>query len=241
MIKEAAIGDALVRTGLIDSSGLSRAREVQEQKGVSLGKALAALGLADEEAVSAAIAKKLQLELLDTELPEVVPEVAALLPIEFCCKRMVAPLSLVGNSLRLALADPLDYSTIQDVEFRTNKQVVAVVACQSLIQTLLNRIYPPEDRSQQNLLAVAHPAGEVEAVGETDYEVVDPAKLTNDVKLPPVVRLANLILSCAAKAGASDIHLEPKENHLQVRQRVDGLLRDVLKVPRSLKIRRFPD
>src|SRR5205807_5962007 len=86
---------------------------------------------------------------------------------------------------------------------------------------------------QQTILSTAKPAGEVEAVSEAEFELADPARLAKDTKMPPVVRLVNLILSGAAKEGASDIHLEPKETHMQVRQRVDGLLHDVMKIPKD--------
>ena len=84
------------------------------------------------------------------------------------------------------------------------------------------------------MLADVEPAGEVEA-GERELDVVDPAMLAKDTNLPPIVRLVNLILSDAANAGASDIHIEPQESVLQVRQRVDGLLREVLTVPAHLQ------
>src|SRR5712692_7905544 len=100
--------------------------------------ALRTPGLAVEQGTAAAIAKSLQLEWLSGELPEVPPEVAALLPDDFCRKRMVAPLSLQGKTLRLALTDPMDYSTTQDVEFRTGKRVVGVMASSTSIQTLLD-------------------------------------------------------------------------------------------------------
>jgi type IV pilus assembly protein PilB len=70
----------------------------------------------------------------------------------------------------------------------------------------------------------------VEALEDAEFEVVDPAKLAKDTKMPPVIRLVNLLLSGAAQGGASDIHMEPKETHLQVRYRVDGLLHDVMKI-----------
>jgi type IV pilus assembly protein PilB len=233
MAKETAIGDLLVREGIIDPSGLSRARETQEKFGISLGKALATLGLADEQAIVVAIAKILRLESLDTDLLEVAAEVAGLLPSDFCRKRVVAPLSLQGNALRLALADPIDYSTIQDVEFRTGKRVVAVVSSQTRIQSLIHQIFGEEAPGHLSALGPADVQGEVETVGDSEIEVLDPAKLAKDTQMPPVVRLVNLILSGAAKAGASDIHMEPKESHLQVRYRVDGLLREVIKVPRN--------
>lgn len=233
MAKESVIGDLLVRAGIIDSSALSLALEAQKKEGVSLSRALETLGLADEQGIAAAIAKSMHLEALNGELPEVPAEVAALLPSDFCRKRMVAPLSLLGKTLRLALADPTDYSTTQDVEFRTGKRVAAVVAGQTQIQSLILQIYPEETPAPSDALGAVDVQGEVERVGHSEIEVVDPAKLAKDTEMPPVVRLVNLILSGAAKNGASDIHMEPKENFLQVRYRVDGLLREIIKVPKN--------
>src|ERR1700730_297922 len=229
MSKVALIGDHLVRTGLIDSSGLSRGREAQQKQGISLGKALASLGLADEEAVSAAIAQSLHLELLTGDKIDVPPEITALLPGDFCHKRLVAPLGLEGHALRVAFVDPMDFATTQDVEFRTGKRVVAVVASQSSIFRLLDQLYPADSPR----LTAAAPQGEVEELEDSEIEVVDPAKLAKDSQIPPVIRLVNLLLSSAAQQGASDIHMEPKGTHLQVRFRVDGLLRDFIKVPKK--------
>src|ERR1700680_2691543 len=141
MEKESMIGNLLVRAGLIDSAGLSRAKEAQDKSGISLSKALATLGLAYEQSVTAAIAKSLHLESLGAELPDISEEVAAVLPADFCRKHVVVPLSLQGKTLRLALADPMDLATTQDAEFRTGKRVVAVVAGPTSIQTLLDKIY----------------------------------------------------------------------------------------------------
>ncbi len=232
-VRETAIGDLLVRSGIIDAAGLTRAREAQEKNGISLSKALATLGLANEQGMVAAIATGMRLEELGPELPEVPPEVAGLLPSDFCRKRSVVPLSLQGKILRLVLADPMDYSTIQDAEFRSGKRVLAVVGGHSQIQSLIQLIYPEKAPSSLDSLGNTDAQGEVETVGDLEIEVIDPAKLAKDTQMPPVVRLVNLILSGAAKNGASDIHMEPKENFLQVRYRVDGLLREVMKVPRN--------
>ena len=232
MVSEQLIGDLLIRAGLIDTSALSRAREEQQKCGISLALALANLGLADERGIAVAIAKSLQLESLSAELPEVPPDVSALLPADFCRKRQIVPLSLTGKVLRLAVIDPMDYATTQDAEFRSGKRVTAVVASEASVRALLDRVYPVQEEADQ-VLSASGLEGEVESVVDTEFEVVDPAKLAKDTKMPPVVRLVNLILSGAAKEGASDIHMEPKDSHLQVRYRVDGLLRDVIKVPKN--------
>ena len=232
-VKETAIGDLLVRSGLVDAAGLARARQAQEKNGLPLSATLATLGLADEQGIIAAIASSMRLEALGPELPVVEADVAALLPSDFCRKRAVVPLRLQGRILRLALVDPMDYSTIQDAEFRSGKRVLAVVASHSQIRALIQQIYPEEVPTPLDTLGGADAQGEVETVGDAEIEVIDPAKLAKDTKMPPVVRLVNLILSGAAKNGASDIHMEPKENFLQVRYRVDGLLREIIKVPKN--------
>ena len=232
-VNETAIGDLLVRSGIIDATGLARAREAQEKNGVSLSKALATLGLADEQGIVGAIAQMMRLEALDPKLLEIPAEIAALLPSDFCRKRTVVPLSLQGKILRLVIADPTDYPTIQDAEFRSGKRILAVVGSHAQIHNLIRQTYAEEPPANLDALGAVAAQGEVETVTDSEIEVVDPAKLAKDTKMPPVVRLVNLILSGAAKIGASDIHMEPKENFLQVRYRVDGLLREVIKVPKN--------
>jgi hypothetical protein len=123
VIKSSMVGELLIRAGIIDSFGLARALEIQSKGNVSLGRALADLGLADENAVSAAIAQGLQLECLGAELPEIAPELDSLLPMKFCQKHFVVPLGLKGNSLRLGMADPLDYPTIRDEIISKEKSI----------------------------------------------------------------------------------------------------------------------
>jgi type IV pilus assembly protein PilB len=233
MTKYSKVGNFLISERLIDAAALDRGLEAHLRTGVSLGKALADLGLADEGVVAAAIAKLLHIELL-TELPDAPPEVRALLPVAFCRKHLVTPLSLNGKTLRLAMADPADQATIQDVMSRCSKQVAPVVATQTSIVALLNDAGADAAESQLAYERLTgNPEGQVEAVDETD--VVNEAELVQETNLTPVVRLVNLILSGAAKEGASDIHIEPKEKFVQVRQRVDGLLEDVFKIPKNLQ------
>jgi type IV pilus assembly protein PilB len=231
------VGDLLLKSGLVDSAGLARALEVQRREQVSLGNALARLNLADEEAVAAAIARGLHLDYLGAETPATAPEVLGLLASEFCCNRLVIPLRLKGNSLSLVMADPLAYHTVQDVEFLTGKRVTPVVASQTSVQRFLEQFYRPELELPHTyeMLEGVIPEGEVEVHPEEDDELVDSAKLAQDTKQPPVVKLVNLILSNAAKEGASDIHFERYEHYVQVRFRVDGLLHDVLRIPKALQ------
>jgi type IV pilus assembly protein PilB len=234
------VGDLLIREGVIDKRGLARGMEACAANGSTLGRALSTLGLADESVVSATIASALHLEHLDGELPAVGDNISALLTPEFCRKRRVVPLGFDGAVLRLAVSDPMDDSVLQDARFRTGRDTVAVVVTQTWLERLCRKVYPvPKTETAAStpydMLGKENPAGEMESSNEREYELVDPAKLEKGTQLPPIVRLVNLILSDAASAGASDVHVEPQEGEVHVRQRVDGLLRDVLTIPQHLQ------
>src|SRR5262245_61456416 len=133
------VGDALIRAGLVDAAGLARGLEAQTRQSTTLGRALADLGLADEAAVASAMASALRLEFLDGEFPLVEESVGAMLPATFCQKRNIAPLSLSGNSLRVAMSNPSDYSALQDAAFRTGKTAVAVVVTQTWLERFFQK------------------------------------------------------------------------------------------------------
>jgi len=233
-------GDLLIKKGLVDAAGLARAIEAQASQPATLGRTLARLGLAAESAVAAELASALHLGFLqyvEDQPPQISEKALATLPEEFCKKRGVLPLAIEGNVLTVAIVDPLDDSAIQDVKFRTGKKITAVVMTQTGFEQLCAHLHP-EDHSAgaYDMLATAKPSGEVEQLSADDeFELIDPATLAKDTKLPPIIRLVNLILSDAASAGASDVHVEPQEKSLQVRQRVDGMLRDVLTIPHHLQ------
>lgn len=240
-MKRPVIQEILKSSGLVDENGLAKALEVQGRDGGSIGRIVADLGLASEDDVARTVAKGLGLEFVNLGETGPPAESDRCLPAAFCRQRKVLPLGAQGRSLRLAMADPLDHSTIQDVEFKTSKWIVAVVASETAIMDMLNDLFPEEIKEaesarQFDLMASVTPEGELEASRDENYEVLDPAELAKDVQLPPIVRLVNLILTDAAKSGASDIHIEPQEEALLVRQRVDGMLRDVLKIPKHLQL-----
>jgi type IV pilus assembly protein PilB len=228
----------LIRKGLVDAAGIARAVAAQAAQPSTLGRALARLGIVNESVVAVETAGALHLaflEYVDNQPLQVSEKAAAALPPEFCKKRGVLPLAIEGNVLEVAVIDPLDDSALQDVKFRTGMKITAVVMTQSGFEQLFAKVHPEDRTVAYDMLATAVPSGEVELTDDEEYELVDPAMLAKDVKLPPIIRLVNLILSDAASAGASDVHVEPQEKCLQVRQRVDGMLRDVLTIPHHLQ------
>ncbi|HEY3064479.1 MAG TPA: type II/IV secretion system protein [Methylomirabilota bacterium] len=230
-MKPRKLGEILIELGLINAEGLKRALEVQAREGGTLTRVVSGLGLVDEKAVSSAIADWFDFECLE-RLP-VAPETARLIPPEFCEKRLIAAVGVQNRTLRLAMVDPFDMPTIQDVEFMTNMRVVPVVSTESAIREVLNRLHGGAAAEVAELLGDMNVEAEVEAVADEDDAL--PQQLEKDGHLPQTVRLVTSLLANAVKEGASDIHLEPQERGLQVRYRVDGLLQDTLMVPRPLQ------
>src|SRR5437867_8181316 len=178
-MKQPVIQDILARSGLVDAPGLDRALEIQARDGGTLGRIIADLGLSSEDAVAQAIATGLGLDYLNLDETEPPAESDLCLPPEFCRRRRVLPLGVKGRSLRLAMSDPLDLGTLQDVEFRTSRRVAAVMAAESAILRMLKRLYPELEQGGMpfDLIPTVNPEGELEGSGEDDYEVVDPAEL----------------------------------------------------------------
>src|SRR5882672_291149 len=214
------VGDLLIKKGLVDAAGMARAVEAQAAQPSTLGRALERLGLVDESVVAAETASALHLGFLQyvaDQPPQVSAQALAALPEEFCKKRGVLPLAMEGNVLTVAVVDPLDDSAIQDVKFCSGRKVTVVVMTQSGFEQLCAHVHPEERAgAAYDMLTTTNPSGEVEHLAEDEFELVDPATLAKDVKLPPIIRLVNLILSDAASAGASDVHIEPQEKSLQV-------------------------
>jgi type IV pilus assembly protein PilB len=233
-VKSRKIGEILIELGVLDDASLARALEIQGRDGGTLGRIVSGLGVADEETITHAIADRYHLECVAT--PDVMPAVAPLLTADFCRKRFVAPMRTEHRSLVLAMADPLDFVTIQDVEFRTSFTVVPAVASESVITTMLARLYSPSETVDDvvQMIGDAGLTAEVEAV-EDEEEDGNVIKLAKDSEQPQTVRLVNGILAGAVKDGASDIHLEPCERGVQVRYRIDGLLQNVMQIPRHLQ------
>jgi type IV pilus assembly protein PilB len=228
------IRDLLLRSGVVSPEALDRAAGLQTGTSISLVQALVSIGVVTEDVLIAAIAKSLNLEYLKAPMLAVSSEAVALLPAEFCRQRKIAPLAISGRTLRIAMANPLDYFTIQDVEFRTRMQVTSVVAKESAVEDLLNKIYGVAAMANQlddgatMLLAGGKPA-------EDELDLADEQALASDAHLAPVVRIVNQFLGRAVKAGASDIHVEPQEQFLLVRDRVDGNLQDLVRIPKGMQ------
>ena len=225
------IGEVLVAQGLLSDDQLAGLLQQQQATPVGaprkrLGRLVIETGLATEMEVAQALAEALTLRLVDLGRTIVHPEAVKLLNRAVAERTGVLVLSTErgGARITVATADPTNVMALDDVKLYTGAtEVVVLVATESQVRDHLARAWSlSEDSSDVHTLFEG--LGEDEAPDDVPLQGVEAA---------PVVRLVDVVLADAVRARASDIHVEPQAGELRIRYRVDGLLRDVMTVPRS--------
>ena len=222
------LGEVLVAGGVITEDDLHLCLAEQamlpREARRRLGSLIVEKGLATERDIAAGLARALGLEMVDISHVAVAPATARLLPRAVSERYGVLGIEHNDGRLTLAMADPTDVVALDDVRLYTNaRSIVPVVATETAIRDYLARAWSLEEDASD--VAVMF-----DAMGGDEALADDGA---SDTESTPVVRLVNVVLSDAVRARASDIHLQPESDGLRVRYRVDGLLRDVMTVPKS--------
>ncbi|MFD0739088.1 type II secretion system ATPase GspE [Lysobacter koreensis] len=209
------IVDALLAKGRLKEPDLVRARRLQDDAGGSLLSLLARLGLVSERDHAETVAEVLSLPLVSAkDAPELPPEGVALTP-KFMKQFHVCPLAETDAAVDVLVADPQDSYTLDAVRLATGREVRAHVALRSEIDDLVERWYGQGRSAMGAIVETAEGEG-------SDLEDVE--HLRDLASEAPVIRLVNLVIQRAVELRASDIHIEPFENRLKVRYRVDGVL-----------------
>jgi type IV pilus assembly protein PilB len=233
----ARLGEILVKEKLISQDQLKQALAHQKKNGGRLGAALVKLGLISDEEITGVLSRQYGVPAINLSYYEVDPAVIKLVPQETAVRYQVVPLSRVGSTLTIAMADPTNVFAMDDIKFMTGLKVEPVVASENAIVEAIDKFYGAAARSEQDLEKVMAEIGE----GVDEVEVAEEeseaslAELEHAAEEAPVIKLVNLILSEALNRGASDIHIEPYEKEYRVRYRVDGILHNIMNPPLKLR------
>ena len=235
------LGDLLVRENLISRQQLRQALEYQKVHGGRLGYCLIRLGWVTGEDISAILCRQFGLPSINLPFFKVDPSVVNLIPPATARKYQVLPLSREGTTLTVATIDPTDVLAMDDLQFMTGFTIEPVVAAESAIRGAIRKHYGAGRTLElKEGGAGASVEGGPAVVREPGRHSSPEGRIATEdlgqaAREAPVVKLVNRILSSALKQGASDIHIEPYEQELRVRFRIDGLLRTVMTPPLSQK------
>ena len=234
-MKYIRLGDLLVKSGTITQEQLNEALALQSGSGERLGTVLQRHGFITEKQLIDTLMDQLGVEFIDLNSFSIPPEMAQVLPKSVAKKYMVVPVRVTRADIHVAMADPLNFVAVEEVRTVTRRRVIPLIATASSVERAVQNLYSNQgamqaiEDMQRDLLgsqygaSVTTPANQSVAV---DGDESDAA---------PAIRLVNSIIDRACTEGASDIHMEPGEDSMTIRMRIDGALRPIIPVPRELQ------
>ena len=216
--------EILVNKGIISQEQLTEATRVAGDSGKKLHEEILRLGYAPPTRVMKALAKANRMAFTDLEGMTVPDEVIDLVPESVARENTILPLREEGTMLQVATSDPTDIDTQEKLRFILNREVEMTLAMRDQIVESINRYYGSGDgESADSMLTQEFTDTEIDFT-ETTVEQEAALKQDEDESSAPVVKLVNLIITEAVTLKASDIHIEPFENEIRVRYRIDGRL-----------------
>ncbi|MEE9553670.1 MAG: GspE/PulE family protein [candidate division Zixibacteria bacterium] len=222
------IGELLVEGGAITDEQLKAALQRQKKTGQRIGDVLISQKVLTEDQLMVAIAKRLEIPFVDLDDMLIDREVVELIPAEMARKHLFIPVFRIENSLSVAIYDPLDFIALDEISYYTKLNIKRVVALKSKIEAAIDKFYSIDDAVDKVVEGIKDDevALTVEDINYDSADIIDGNM--------PVVKLVNMIIARGVALKASDMHLEPDENGLRVRFRINGLMKDISVLPRSL-------
>lgn len=229
------LGEILIETGLITEDQLNQALTAQKTKKQKLGKILVELGFVTNDQIAEALAEKLNLQIIHCADHKIPDELKKIIPKDFAKDNLVFPVGKKDNTLILAMADPLDYKTIDAISFKKRIRVLPVISYDWAILKAIEDNYAEDENVFDVFSANTTADKEVQFIEEKESASdVNLEALYTKSKAPPIVKLVAMIIAEAVKAKTSDIHIEPQERYVKVRFRIDGELRNIFKYDKNI-------
>ena len=234
--KRKKLGELLIESGLIDERTLSKALDIQKIENKKLGQILIDMGVADEQMIATTLASQLNIPLMKLDEISVPKETISLVPAEMAENYLLIPVSRTDRGLTVAMANPLEFYAVDDLRFITQMPIHVAVASESDVLEAIERYYPKHGL-ERDLDSAPGPEQGIEIVQDREIEeqdLKDQKAMLASSERPPVVRLTAALLGDAITVKASDIHIEPQRSTVIIRYRIDGIMREIMKVDRNV-------
>jgi len=227
------LGDVLVDQGWITPEGLADGLAAQEENGEKLGQILVQQKKITERELLEALALQLDLEVMESiDDKELRFDLVEKLPIQYLKKHLIFPFQTEQGTLRMAVNDPLDLEVLDDLRILYGvDEIKPVLVPAREIVSAINRTYGQANDTAEQII---QDLDQGEESHHLFTELEEGGDLLDETSEAPIIKLVNHVFSQAVKSQASDIHIEPYQQHLQVRFRLDGVLHNVLSPPRRL-------
>ncbi|KKL67039.1 hypothetical protein LCGC14_2138970 [marine sediment metagenome] len=232
-ISKTSLGQILKKRGVITEAQLNKALAMQKELSLKLGEAITRLGVTTPEEIINGLAEQFGSKVvnpLDISIPD---DVINTVPKAVVRKYNIIPVEKQKKTLTVAISDPLDISTLEDLHFKLNVNIEYVLATSHNIEEAIKKYY--YNHGQENDIQFE---GLFEEIKEVTYGVDKPYEFGGAVAEEdeaPIVKLVTYIIHEAIKVRASDIHIEPLSNKVRVRYRVDGVCQDTHSITKTVQ------
>ncbi|MBU1125222.1 MAG: GspE/PulE family protein [Candidatus Omnitrophica bacterium] len=220
--------ELLLEKGIITAEQLTRARQEAARAGIPTEKALEKLGFISAKDIAMAVANFLGVPFMDLSDYLVDPEVIKLVPESTAKKYKAVPLFKIADSLTVAMVDPQDIMAIDEIRIKSNiLRIEPVLSTTEMIQQAIDQYYNSMGTAEELIKDLA--PEKIQVAGDSREALAGIAEEA------PVIKLVNLIVVQAVKDKASDIHVEPEEEDVRIRYRIDGILHQIQNIPKHLQ------
>ncbi|MEW5945615.1 MAG: ATPase, T2SS/T4P/T4SS family, partial [bacterium] len=196
----------------------------------AVARAVTRLGFASDAQVIRCLGDHLNIPSVDLKEINIDPQVPHLLSEEFLRRNNIIPVEVRGGDVYVAMFPPIDPAVLDEIELTTGYRVMPVAASENDIRYALNLSFSTRHRTRQTIIDMH--VGEHVPAAQSRF-VLD--EVVDAVEAPPIVRLVMDIVDGAIHERASDVHLEPQEGDMRVRYRIDGVLHDVMQIPKNIE------
>ncbi len=195
-----------------------------------LRNVLVRMGLISDKELTSLLSEELKVPFLNLAKFKIDGEIVKMIPEKLARKYQIVPVSKMGSTLTLAMVDPFNIIAVDDIGILTRSKIDVVLATEKDILEALDKVYAVEGESIKDIANQLGGGEDFEVVKQDDGDVTNLGERSSEA---PIVKIVDLILREALKKRASDIHIEPFENNVRVRYRIDGGLHETLQIPKK--------
>jgi len=236
VMQKKLLGEILVEKKFISKEHLALAISEQKKSGVRLGQVLLKLGFITEKQLALALSQQLNIPLIDLDTEPVDKEALELVKEDVVLKYKIIPLKVENNTLKVAMADPLDVYAIDELGKQTGCKIETVISYERQIVQAIDKYYGHYDAVSKIISDITQQTELETQEVKFEEEKQDITAIAEAAQQAPIVNLVNTVIATGVKLHVSDIHIEPQLDHVRVRYRVDGILQEGSKLPKETEL-----